>query len=93
MSLATSPFLLAQEDRSLRWQELGACAELDTEIFYVGSQRGPALTAFENVAKGVCASCPVLLQCRDYALRTHEPYGIWGGLTPQDRERHYRRHR
>lgn len=34
-----------------------------------------------------CDVCPVLAQCREYALRYREPYGVWGGLTPVDRER------
>jgi WhiB family redox-sensing transcriptional regulator len=27
----------------------------------------------------------VLQQCRDHALLMHEPYGVWGGLTPRER--------
>ena len=29
--------------------------------------------------------CPVLTQCRQYALDAAEPYGIWGGMTPLER--------
>ena len=29
--------------------------------------------------------CPVLAQCRAWALETREPHGIWGGLTPHQR--------
>lgn len=24
-------------------------------------------------------------ECADYAVRAHEPYGIWGGLTEEER--------
>ncbi|MTA96041.1 MAG: WhiB family transcriptional regulator, partial [Actinobacteria bacterium] len=36
-------------------------------------------------AKAICASCPVLAQCRDHALAVQEPYGIWGGLSEDER--------
>ncbi|NUT41231.1 MAG: WhiB family transcriptional regulator, partial [Thermoactinospora sp.] len=34
-----------------------------------------------------CARCPVVDECRSYALREGETEGIWGGLTPQERRR------
>jgi WhiB family redox-sensing transcriptional regulator len=40
----------------------------------------------EAAAKVVCATCPVLHQCRIHALWAHEPYGVWGGLSERDRE-------
>jgi hypothetical protein len=33
-----------------------------------------------------CAHCPALEQCRAQALAVREPYGVWGGLTPAERE-------
>jgi WhiB family redox-sensing transcriptional regulator len=38
-------------------------------------------------AKAYCADCPVLARCREHALVVHEPYGVWGGLTPRERDR------
>ncbi|WP_342448045.1 WhiB family transcriptional regulator [Trueperella pyogenes] len=29
----------------------------------------------------MCQSCPVLDECREYALSHNEPYGVWGGLS------------
>ena len=40
----------------------------------------------EDRAKTVCAACPVQAACRDYALSTREPFGIWGGLTENERK-------
>jgi len=34
----------------------------------------------------VCVRCPVLRQCRQHALSVREPYGVWGGLSEEDRE-------
>jgi hypothetical protein len=33
----------------------------------------------------------VRIECADYAIRSREPYGVWGGLTEEDRERIYAR--
>jgi WhiB family redox-sensing transcriptional regulator len=33
----------------------------------------------------------VRTECADYAVRAREPYGVWGGLTEEDREAIYRR--
>ncbi|CAB4750437.1 unannotated protein [freshwater metagenome] len=68
------------------WQESAACRELPTEMFfYTDGERGPRRKNRENAAKAVCASCPVLQACRKQALTLAEPYGIWGGLTEDDR--------
>ncbi|WP_405192697.1 WhiB family transcriptional regulator [Streptomyces anthocyanicus] len=43
-------------------------------------------------AKALCASCPILVTCRTWALAhpTLTTHGIWGGFTPQQRRRHRR---
>ena len=28
-------------------------------------------------------------ECREHALAVREPYGVWGGLTEDDREAYY----
>ena len=44
-----------------------------------------------SLAKRICASCPVQRQCADYALAADERYGVWGGLTAEERARQVRR--
>lgn len=39
-------------------------------------------------AKRVCAACPVVGLCRQGAVEHREPWGVWGGLTVAERERH-----
>jgi len=34
-------------------------------------------------------SCPVRVACAEHAVRVREPYGIWGGLSEEDREAIY----
>ena len=68
------------------WQYEGACRDLPAEMFFhPDGERGPRRKNRENAAKAVCASCPVLQACRKQALTLAEPYGIWGGLTEEDR--------
>jgi len=68
------------------WQYEGACQDLPSEMFFhPEGERGPRRRNRENAAKAVCATCPVIQQCRDQALSIQEPYGIWGGLSEDDR--------
>lgn len=68
------------------WQYGGACRSLPSEMFFhPDGERGPRRRARETAAKAVCARCPVLAACRAHALSVEEPYGIWGGLTEDDR--------
>lgn len=39
----------------------------------------------ERAAKQVCGDCSVRRACLDFALRVHEPLGIWGGLNEVER--------
>jgi len=40
-----------------------------------------ARAAREDVARDVCASCPVRVCCREYAVHARPKAGIWAGLT------------
>jgi len=69
------------------WQLDSACRGLDSDIFYhPDGERGSARERRVSTAKAVCAACPVIAQCRAHALKTKEPYGVWGGLGEEDRE-------
>ena len=79
----TAPRPVADE---WEWQFEGACRGMDPEMFFhPDGERGPRRRNRENAAKAVCASCPVMQLCRDHALAIQEPYGIWGGLSEDDR--------
>ena len=65
------------------WQLRGSCRGMDPSIFFPGA--GSRRARDEPRAKAVCEGCPVLTQCRQYALDAAEPYGIWGGMTPLER--------
>jgi WhiB family redox-sensing transcriptional regulator len=61
----------------------GACQGIDPTLFddhddFPRSDGGRA-------AKAICQGCPVLSECRDYAMG-NERWGIWGGLDRRERD-------
>lgn len=75
------------------WQREGVCRGVDPDVFFVEAVRGLMRDHLEGQAKAICATCPVLVTCREYAIHTQEPYGIWGGLTRQQRRTAFRSYR
>lgn len=74
------------------WWEDAACRGVESSVFFSpDSERGTARARREQRAQRICQDCPVLIRCRDHALSTGEPYGVWGGMTETDRRRHARR--
>jgi WhiB family redox-sensing transcriptional regulator len=60
------------------------CAELP-DVFFPEDEHDPeSRKAMIEVAKQVCADCPVRLRCFDYALSAGMQ-GIWGGTTYEER--------
>lgn len=61
------------------WQDDAACREIAVELFF------PPAEQESEVAKSVCAECTVRQPCLEFALAEGERFGIWGGLTSQER--------
>jgi hypothetical protein len=55
---------------------------MDSSIFLSG------VTSRVNIAKAVCASCPVIQECLSFALANedYEPH-VYGGMTGDERKR------
>lgn len=49
------------------------CRTSDPELFFAESPDDVEL------AKSLCATCPVRLDCLNGALERREPWGVWGG--------------
>jgi WhiB family redox-sensing transcriptional regulator len=76
--------------RATNWRSAGACLDADPDLFFPISMTGRALEQIAK-AKSICAHCTVRRQCLQFA-QEHDPiYGIWGGTTPEDRQRARRR--
>ena len=63
----------------LGWQNYGSCRQADPEIFFVLPDESA------DQARMVCAQCPVIQECGDWAIATNQRYGIWGGMTRRER--------
>jgi WhiB family redox-sensing transcriptional regulator len=69
------------------------CRGADSELFFgpPGIEGRTERLEREAAAKALCRECPVLLECRAYALTHVELYGVWGGLGEQERRTHLAR--
>ncbi|MGN9844619.1 WhiB family transcriptional regulator [Nonomuraea sp. H19] len=76
-----------REPRSpLRWTARAACQDADPGLFFpITWDDHPGQR--EEQARRICQTCPVQAACLDWALRTGEPDGMWGGTTPEERRR------
>lgn len=69
------------------WQNSGACRDTGTTAFFHPEfERGSTRETRSAAAKAICGRCPVLEQCREYALTAREAYGTWGGLDELERK-------
>ncbi|WP_405497618.1 WhiB family transcriptional regulator [Streptomyces sp. NBC_00096] len=61
------------------WTDAAACQGMDVEAFFATTMRTSA------VALTICHGCPVRAECKQYAEKNREAFGIWGGLTARQR--------
>lgn len=76
------------------WDDHAACRGHDTRLFFADARAGDY-----QAARRFCNRCPVRAACLDEAMRfesgnAENRYGMFGGLTPDERAdlaRHRRR--
>jgi WhiB family transcriptional regulator, redox-sensing transcriptional regulator len=73
------------------WRRRAACRGEEPELFFPVGSAGPAALAQIAEAKKICARCPVRQACLVFAMATGQEYGIWGGLTEDERSQLRRR--
>ena len=61
------------------WQDQAACRQIPVELFF------PPAEQEADEAKALCAICEVRQPCLEFAIAAGERFGVWGGLTPQER--------
>ncbi|AXR73181.1 MULTISPECIES: WhiB family transcriptional regulator [Auritidibacter] len=66
------------------WRSKAACLDKDPELFFPVGNTGPALLQIEE-AKAICNQCPVMEQCLQWAISTGQDYGVWGGMSEDER--------
>jgi hypothetical protein len=77
-----TPQLLAeaQADPGRTWAARARCTATDPDLFF------PPADALTAPAQQICDNCPVQGHCLAYAVIADEPFGVWGGLGPRERQ-------
>ena len=63
------------------WMDRGNCRDEPPARFFPSDGVGV------EVAKQLCADCPVKAPCLEYALRNRIDHGVWGGTSERERRR------
>jgi WhiB family redox-sensing transcriptional regulator len=62
------------------WQDDAACKSLPLEMFF------PPAEQEAEAAKAICSGCTVREPCLEAALTAGERFGIWGGMSSDERQ-------
>jgi WhiB family transcriptional regulator, redox-sensing transcriptional regulator len=76
-------------EHAAEWRAAGACLTADPDLFFPISTGGVGVKQVAR-AQQICAGCQVRQECLDFAMRSGEMHGIWGGTTPEERIRQRR---
>lgn len=84
----------SMSERSWAWADRARCAGQEWELFF-GPSEGWRETRSERAereatAKKLCARCPVRRECLEKSLEEGHQYGVWGGLTEEERRQERR---
>lgn len=65
------------------WTQDAACADYDPDIWF---PEWPKPNEY-GLARQICRLCPVRKECLIESLERDDKYGMFGGLTPGEREK------
>jgi len=72
------------------WKEKAACRGMPSPVFFPELSKGVNPDKLYQAAIQVCRGCPVRGECLAYCLPFEESSGrrdgVWGGLTPRERD-------
>lgn len=57
------------------------CIEIGTDPFFADGRSKAEL----KLVRMVCDACPIQYECLDRSISREEEFGVWGGLTPNER--------
>ena len=69
------------------WMARGNCAHESPSTFFPSDGVGV------EVARRICATCPVKDRCLEHALVNRIDHGVWGGCSERERRRILKRRR
>jgi WhiB family redox-sensing transcriptional regulator len=65
------------------WKRRAACRDKDPALWFPDDYTSRHYDA--QMAKAICWSCPVRIDCLIYALAVDARYGTYGGMTASER--------
>jgi WhiB family redox-sensing transcriptional regulator len=69
----------------INWDD-AACNGQETSIFFDHEDsRGEKRAVLLNAARSICSDCSIQSGCLDFAVRSGQQFGVWGGLTAAER--------
>ena len=71
----------------MTWMQRGRCRDIAPSTFFPSDGVGV------DIARRICADCPVQSPCLEYALENHIDHGVWGGCSERERRRILKRRR
>lgn len=69
------------------WMRVGLCRNEPPSKFFPSDGVGV------EIARRICADCPVKEPCLEYALEVRIDHGVWGGSSERERRRILKRRR
>ena len=69
------------DEVELHWMRDGNCRDYPPSVFFPSDGVGV------DVARKICATCPVVATCKEYALVNRIDHGVWGGCSERERRR------
>ncbi|MGH9895623.1 MAG: WhiB family transcriptional regulator [bacterium] len=70
---------------TLDWQLRAVCRNVDPDLFFPISNLDASQEQIEE-AKAICGVCDVREHCLRSSVESGEQFGIWGGLTEDERK-------
>lgn len=72
------------------WFDKAACRGVPSAVFFPEIPTGDVRPHYWEQARAYCAACPVRVECLAFCLpfedETGRRNGMWGGLTPRERD-------
>lgn len=76
----------------MKWFDQAKCQGGDIDVFFPEVTTDNGSGKVWEPARLVCAVCPVKTQCLEFVLpfeaTTGRRNGMWGGMTPRERDQH-----
>lgn len=68
------------------WHDNAKCIDTDPEFFFPPDKETKQSIEQTVTAKAFCQTCPVRLKCLEFSIRENMEYGVYGGLSADDRQ-------